>query len=145
MKRQLKSTLTAILLPLAVTAGAIVAIEEAQATPVYSMASRSIITPFRANFEEAIAMGLIGRPSLVKDEYHAMVLAENALGKGDRPEAARRYAQALVIISETRGATQALAVERSLDAEMLQDKGQTLRDALPDFGLIFPFEGDPYQ
>lgn len=97
-------------------------------------------TPYRANYEKAIARGIITRPSAVEDEDQAIELARQAIQWGDRDEAAIRFAQALVIIEEKDqdGTIKALAFERRLDADMLEQRRQTLRGFLPLFGRIFP-------
>ena len=102
-------------------------------------------TPYRANFERAIANGIIARPTLVADENLAIALADRAITRGDRNEAARRLAQALVIISEKRGTQNALVIERTLDTDTRTKKGQSLRQFLPLFGRIFPANQNPYR
>lgn len=98
-------------------------------------------TPYRANYERAIAKKLIQRPSPVNDENQALDLAYEALSRNSRNEAAIRFAQALVIVSEKYSPTEALARERRLDAEMLEQRKKTLRAYLPLFESIFPFNG----
>lgn len=97
-------------------------------------------TPYRANYEKAILKGIIARPSAVDDEQQAVELARQAIKSGDRDAAAIRFAQALVIMSEKDkdGTFKALAFERRLDAEMLEQNRRTLRGFLPLFGRIFP-------
>ncbi|MBZ8179003.1 hypothetical protein [Oscillatoria salina] len=112
---------------------------------IISDCSRSGCTSYRANYEDAIAQGIIERPSLVADENEAVNLARQALDRDNKEEAARRLAQALVIISEAESQEQALAAERALDAELLEERGQTLRETLPLFGEIFPLIENPYS
>ncbi|HAJ61606.1 MAG TPA: hypothetical protein DCP31_22075 [Cyanobacteria bacterium UBA8543] len=102
-------------------------------------------TPYRINYERAIANGLINRPSPVVDEQEATELAYQAIEKGDRYESAIRFAQALVIISETDGTTNALDFERRLDAYFLEQENQTLREFLPLFERILPLSGNLYR
>ncbi len=102
-------------------------------------------TPYRTNYERAIANGVIERPSPVADEQEATELAYQAIEKGDRYEAAIRFAQALVLISEKEGTTEALDFEHQLDGYILEQQNQTLRDFLPLFGRIFPLNGNLYR
>ena len=95
-------------------------------------------TNYRINYERAIASGLINRPSPVADEQQAVELAYQALDRGDRYEAAIRFAQALVIISEQEGTANALAFEQRLDTYIEEQQNQTLREFFPLFGRIFP-------
>jgi NaMN:DMB phosphoribosyltransferase len=102
-------------------------------------------TPYRANYERAIAKGIIRRPSGVPDESTAIKLADEAIAKGNKNEAAVRLAQALVIISERtpQGTANATALERSLDADVRARHKQSLRAYLPLFGRIFPVNKRP--
>ena len=102
-------------------------------------------TSYKTNYERAIANGMINRPSSVDDEQRAIELAYQAIDKGDRYEAAIRFAQALVIISERYDSTTALKYERNLDAQFRQEQGQTLRQYLPMFGRIFPQTGNSFR
>ncbi|MBE9228228.1 hypothetical protein IQ264_22650 [Phormidium sp. LEGE 05292] len=97
-------------------------------------------TPYRLNYERAIARGIISRPSAVPDESAAIKLADEAIAKGNKNEAAIRLAQALVIMSEKtpQGTANAIALERSLDADVRARHKQSLRAYLPLFGRIFP-------
>lgn len=99
-------------------------------------------TPYRANYERAIAKGIISRPSTVPDESTAIQLADAAIAKGDKKEAALRLAQALVIISEKtpppQGTRNAQALERLLDKNVRAKHKKPLRSYLPLFGRIFP-------
>jgi hypothetical protein len=95
-------------------------------------------TPYRDNYESAIARGIIRRPSSVADVNEAITLADRAMFRGDRTEAAKRLAQALVILSESQGVDSAIAFERTLEADMKSKRRQSLRTALPLFGRIFP-------
>lgn len=97
-------------------------------------------TPYRLNYERAIARGIIRRPSGVPDESVAIKLADEAIAKGNKNEAALRLAQALVIISEKtpQGNANAIALERSLDQDVRARHKQSLRAYLPLFGRIFP-------
>ncbi len=79
------------------------------------------------------------------DEQEATELAYQAIEKGDRYESAIRFAQALVIISETDGTTNALDFERRLDAYFLEQENQTLREFLPLFERILPLSGNLYR
>lgn len=103
-------------------------------------------TPYRANYERAIANGIIRRPSGVPDESTAIKLADEAIAKGNKNEAAVRLAQALVIISENtpQGNANAQALERSLDTDVRARHKQSLRAYLPLFGRIFPANKSPY-
>ncbi|MFB2838258.1 hypothetical protein [Floridanema evergladense] len=97
-------------------------------------------TPYRQKYEQAIASGIIRRPSGVTDESVAIKLADEAIAKGDKNEAAIRLAQALVIMSEKtpQGTANAQALERSLDTDVRARHKQSLRAYLPLFGSIFP-------
>jgi len=97
-------------------------------------------TPYRLNYERAITRGIIRRPSGVPDESVAIKLADEAIAKGNKNEAAIRLAQALVIMSEKtpQGTTNAQALERSLDTDVRAKHKQSLRAYLPLFGRIFP-------
>lgn len=97
-------------------------------------------TPYRVNYERAITRGIIRRPSGVPDESTAIKLADEAIAKGNKNEAALRLAQALVIMSEKtpQGTANAQALERSLDADVKNRHKQSLRAYLPLFGRIFP-------
>ena len=102
-------------------------------------------TPYRTNYERAIANGAIDRPSPVVDEQEALELAYQAIERGDRYESAIRFAQALVLISEKDGTQEALAFEQRLDSYFLEQQNQTLREFLPVFGRIFPANSNSYQ
>lgn len=102
-------------------------------------------TSYRINYERAIANDLINRPSAVEDEQQAVELAYQAIDQGDRYEAAARFAQALVILSETKGTEEAFAFEQRLDAYIVEQQNQTLREFLPMFGRIFPLNSTSYQ
>ncbi|MFB2893179.1 hypothetical protein ACE1CI_09730 [Aerosakkonemataceae cyanobacterium BLCC-F50] len=96
-------------------------------------------TPYRLNYERAIARGIIRRPPGVPDESVAIKLADEAIAKGNKNEAALRLAQALVIMSEKpQGTANAQALERSLDTDIRARHKQSLRAYLPLFGRIFP-------
>lgn len=97
-------------------------------------------TPYRLNYERAIAKGIIRRPSGVPDESTAIKLADEAIAKGNKNEAAIRLAQALVIMSEKtpQGTANAQALERSLDQDVRARHKESLRAYLPLFGRIFP-------
>lgn len=145
MKKTLQPIVTGTLIPLAVLIAGISFPETAMAKPVNTTATKQVrrctpqtCTPYRANYERAIARGIISRPSGVEDVETAISLADRAMAKGDRNEAARRIAQALVILSETQGNQSALAFERTIDADVKAKKGQPLRTFLPLFGRIFP-------
>ncbi|MFB2939215.1 hypothetical protein ACE1B6_28520 [Aerosakkonemataceae cyanobacterium BLCC-F154] len=103
-------------------------------------------TPYRLNYERAIANGIIRRPSGVATESEAIKLADEAIAKGNKNEAAIRLAQALVIISEKtpQGTANAQALERSLDEDVKARQKQSLRAYLPLFGRIFPVNKNPY-
>lgn len=102
-------------------------------------------TPYRINYERAIANGVIERPSPVADEQEATELAYQAIDQGDRYEAAIRFAQCLVLISEKDGTQEALAFEQRLDAYFLEQQNQTLREFLPLFGRIFSLNSNSYR
>lgn len=152
MKKSSQLVLTKILIFLAIPLAGINFIDPATAKLTTSSAIKQIrrctpttCTPYRANYERAIANRIISRPSLVADENLAISLADRAISRGDRNEAARRLAQALVIISEKQGNAQALSVESALNADVKKKKGQTLRAFLPLFDRIFPTNRDPYR
>lgn len=144
MKLNLKSILVLLAIPIAAINFTEPAIAQRTSNQI-RRCTPSTCTPYRANYERAIANRTIARPSLVPDEKQAISLADRAMAKGDRNEAARRLAQALVIISETQGANKALALESALDSDMKQKHGQSLRAFLPLFGQIFPPNQDPYR
>ncbi|MCL1467225.1 hypothetical protein [Argonema galeatum] len=156
MKKKLELLATGTLLPLTIAIAGVSLTEVAEAAPTVNAATNrprsctaSTCTAYRANYERAIATRIISRPSLVADENLAIALADRAMAKGDRNEAARRLAQALVIVSESKkpgqGIAGALAIERSLDADMKKKRGQSLRVFLPLFDRIFPQNKDPYS
>jgi hypothetical protein len=151
MKLSIHSTFTIALVPLTVLAVGFGVTQVATAAPTnpgtqaIRSCSRETCTPYRANYERAITRNIIRRPSLVNDQYQAIQLADQALEKGKLNEAASRYAQALVIISETQGNAKALAFERRLDAEFLEGRGKTLRQVIPIFGKVFPVNGNPFN
>ncbi|MFB2923476.1 hypothetical protein [Aerosakkonema funiforme] len=145
-----------IIFALVISLAAINLTEDAIAIPAINAGNKQVknctsstCTPYRANYEKAIADRIIARPSLVLDENQAFALADRAMAKGDRNEAARRLAQALVIISESKkpgqGIAGALAIERSLDTDMKKARGQSLREFLPLFDRIFPADRNPYR
>ncbi|MEW6497861.1 MAG: hypothetical protein AB1589_35980 [Cyanobacteriota bacterium] len=151
MKPLIRFTLASALVPITVLTVGLGTTRTATATPTNpgAQAIRSCTpqtcTPYRANYEKAIARGIIRRPSLVSDHYQAIQLGDQALQQSKPQEAASRYAQALVIISETQGNAKALAFERRLEAEFLEGQGKTLRQVMPLFGKIFPVNGNPYR
>ena len=154
MKKKLELLATGTLVPLTILIAGVSLTEVATAVPTVNAnqprnCTPSTCTAYRANYERAIATRVITRPSLVADENLAIALADRAMAKGDRNEAARRLAQALVIVSESKkpgqGIAGALAIERSLDADMKNKRGQSLRVFLPLFDRIFPQNKDPYR
>jgi tetratricopeptide (TPR) repeat protein len=102
-------------------------------------------TSYKTNYERAIANGLIDRPSRVYDEQEAIDLGFEAMAQGDRYEAAIRFAQALVLMSEKYDSTTALDFEQNLDSKLWEERGQTLREYLPMFGRIFPVNNTAYR
>ena len=147
MKKTLLSILTISFIPLTVLTVGINLGKPATAVPsnqAVRNCTPKTCTPYRANYERAIAKGIIRRPSLVAGHEQALKLGDQAISQGKFDEAARRYAQALVIISEDQGSTKALAFERSLDAQVLETKGKTLRQFLPLLERILPFNANPY-
>ncbi|MFB2971441.1 hypothetical protein ACE1CD_20945 [Aerosakkonema sp. BLCC-F183] len=156
MKNQLALRLNKIIFALLMSIAGVKFAEDAIAIPAINAGNKQVknctsstCTPYRANYEKAIADRIIARPSLVLDENQAFALADRAMAKGDRNEAARRLAQALVIISESKkpgqGIAGALAIERSLDTDMKNARGQSLREFLPLFDRIFPADRNPYR
>lgn len=140
---KLQSTVTALLVPVGILIAEINLTQAVMATPVVQTAATkqensNNSTSYRKNYESAIARGLINRPSVVEDENQAINLANQALDRGDRYNAAVRFAQALVIISEKDGVTEALAFERRLNNRFQAERGQTLRKYLPMFARVFP-------
>ncbi|HEY9710982.1 MAG TPA: hypothetical protein V6D48_22430, partial [Oculatellaceae cyanobacterium] len=75
----------------------------------------------------------------------ATELAYQAMDQGDRYEAAIRFAQALLLLSEKDGTQEALAFEQRLDSYLLEQQNQTLREFLPLFGRIFPLNSNLYR
>ena len=145
MKTKLQSKVTAILVAMGVLLTGVNLTQAAIATPLVQggatkQENSSTPTSYRKNYESAIARGIINRPSTVEDENQAIKLERQALKQGDRDEAAIRFAQALVIISEKDkdGTLKALAFEKRLDADILEQQRQTLRGFLPLFKRIFP-------
>lgn len=148
----MKSTLLKPLVLLTVLVAPISLTEAGIAIPALNSATKQTrrctprtCTPYRANFERAIANGTIGRPERVPGVESAIAQADRAMTRGDRDEAARRLAQALVILSEEQGTESAIAYERTLEADMKAKKGQPLRTALPLFGRIFPPNRNPFR
>jgi transposase len=152
MKKIICSTLTVTLAPLVVLASGISTIEPVTAKPVDLLSATkqerrctgeacTLYTAnynYRANYERAINNGIIDRPSSIDDEERVIQLAYRALGEGDRYEAAIRFAQALVMISERYDPSTALEYEQNLDTRLQEERGRTLREYLPTFGRIFP-------
>ena len=152
MKNSLVFIVTRILVGLTFAIAVVNLGEMATAQPTVNASTKQVrrctaktCTPYRANFERAIATRVISRPSLVPDEARAIALADQAMSRGDRNEAARRLAQALVIISERKGVPNAYALERALDSDLKNKRGQSLREFLPLFERIFPPNKDPYR
>jgi hypothetical protein len=153
MKITVKSTLTKIVMPLTVLIGGISLTQAGMAIPAAienglkqtRSCTPQTCTPYRANYERAIATGIIRRPSGVEDVETAISLADRAMSRGDRNEAALRLAQALVILSEKQGNSSAVAFERTLDADTKAKRGQNIRAFLPLFGRIFPTNQNPYR
>ncbi len=147
MKTKLQSTVTVILVPVGILMAGVNFTQAVMATPVIQGAatkqdSARTATSYRKNYESAIARGIINRPPAVEDENQAIDLANQALDKGDRYEAAIRFAQALVIVADKDGVTEALAFERRLNNRFQAERGQTLRKYLPMFARIFPDHPD---
>ena len=154
MKRQTPTLLRTLILPLITIATGMGVSVPAQAAPETTLpettlrkvdCTPAVCSAFRANYEDAIESDIINRPSLVSDAGEALKLANQAIYWDDRDNAARRYAQALVIISENQGTPEALAVERSLDAQFLRQYEQTLREYMPTFAKIMPIAESPYR
>ncbi|MCL1467224.1 hypothetical protein [Argonema galeatum] len=157
MQKTVKSTVAAALIPLAVLSAIANFPPAATATPIVEVAatkqlrrdSRRISEDYYINnYERAISRGIIRRPGGVRDAYQALDLAEQALRRGDRNEAARRIAQALVIFEDMNGTGEAVSIERRLDADQVENTGQRLRDRLPLLARIFPsqqFSGNSYE
>lgn len=157
MQKTVKSTVAAALIPLAVLSAIANFPPTATATPIVDVAatkqlrrdSRRIFEDYYINnYERAISRGIIRRPGGVRDADQALDLAEQALRRGDRNEAARRIAQALVMVEDMDGTREALDLERSLDADQVENTGQRLRDGLPLLARIFPsqqFSDNSYE
>ena len=153
MQKTLKLALTRTLVVLAamIAYGNFTPTATAKAAAVFTKQARrctpKTCTPYRANYERAIANGVIRRPSTVADESQAIKLADEAIAKGNKNEAARRLAQALVIMSEKtpQGTANATALERSLDDDVRARHGKSLRAYLPLFGRIFPANQSPFR
>jgi hypothetical protein len=150
--KPMKSTLRSTLVLFTVLVAGISLTEAGMTIPANNTATKqtrsctpTTCTPYRANFERAIANGTIRRPERVPGVEQAIALADRAMTRGDRNEAARRLAQALVILSEEQGTESAIAYERTLEADMKAKKGQPLRTALPLFGRIFPQNRNPFR
>ena len=148
----MKSTVRSLLIRITLLIAGISLTEVVMATPANNAATKQArrctprtCTPYRANFERAIANGTIRRPERVPGVEQAIALADRAMTGGDRNEAALRLAQALVILSEEQGTESAIAYERTLEADMKAKKGQSLRTALPLFGRIFPQNSNPFR
>ena len=95
-------------------------------------------TLYKNGYEQAIARGIIRRPSRVSDINEALNLAYNAIDRGNRSEAARRIAQALVMIEQRNGTKAALNFDRELNEKIEEDFGIGLRDYLPLLEIILP-------
>ncbi len=148
----MKSTVRSLLIRITLLIAGISLTEAVMARPANNAATKQArrctprtCTPYRANFERAIANGTISRPSRVPGVEQAIALADRAMTRGDRTTAALRLAQALVILSEEQGTESAIAYERTLEADMKAKKGQSLRTALPLFGRIFPQNRNPFR
>jgi len=157
MQKTVKSTVAAALIPLAVLSAIANFPSAATATPIVGVAatkqlrrdSRRISEDYYINnYERAISRGIIRRPGGVRDADQALDLAEQALRRGDRNEAARRIAQALVMFEDMNGTREAISIERSLDADQVENTGQRLRDRLTLLARIFPpqqFSDNSYE
>lgn len=153
MKKAICSTLSATIVPLTVLAAEINLPKPVAASPaIQTPATKQVrgctprtCTSYRINYERAIANGVINTPSWVADEEEAIQLAYQAIDRGERYEAAIRFAQALVLISENYNLTKALEFEQYLDNRSQEENGQTLREFLPIFGRIFPQSSSPTQ
>src|SRR4028118_167511 len=151
MKKAIRSTLTAALVPLTVLSvgfsftTAVTAKPKAKAVQPPRICTPESCTPYRAHYEKAISTGIISRPASTVDQYQALRLGDQAFHTGNLNEAALRYAQALVIISETEGHDKAVSFEQGLDTEFQQGWGETLRQSMPLLGKILPMNANPYD
>lgn len=146
MKKLLKSTLVATLIPIVLITTGVNLTSKAIAIPTVQIVttkqlergSRRIYENYyRDNYERAINRGIIRRPSRVNNENRALELAYNALERGRRDEAARRFAQALVTIEKKDGTRAAAFFEQRLNRVLRAEWGQTLNN-MPLFNRIFP-------
>ncbi|NJK41289.1 MAG: hypothetical protein HC934_07905 [Acaryochloridaceae cyanobacterium SU_2_1] len=99
-------------------------------------AAAKTCSPYRINYESAIAQGLISRPSLVNSAYQSRQLFQVAMRRNDRIEAASRAAQYLVILSEDQGKNKADQARKTLEKEMVGYYAQPVEVALPMFEVI---------
>ena len=102
-------------------------------------------TLYKNGYEQAIARGIIRRPSRVSDINEALNLAYNAIDRGNRSEAARRIAQALVMIEQRNGTKAALNFDRELNEKIEGDFGVLLREYLPLLEIILPSDEYDYR
>lgn len=91
--------------------------------------------PYRAAYEEAIKYGAMERPSKLKSHTEALKLTSDALKRGDKNEAGKRAAQAVVIYSESHPVHSVTYVADSFATTI---GVKTLRE-LKTFNVIIPF------
>lgn len=93
---------------------------------------------YKNGYERAIARGIIRRPSRVSSIDRAIDLAYTAMERENHSEAARRIAQALVMIEERHGTRAAVNFDRQLNDEITENYGIGLREYLPLLEIILP-------
>ncbi len=99
-----------------------------------------VCNPYRIHYEQAIASGIIQRPSLVQSRGEALERFRQALRAENRIEAAARAAQYLVIVSEGDGIQQTTRARRQIESEIATYYLQPVDVGLPLFVVILPDE-----
>lgn len=147
MKKPFKFFWSAIIIPLSVIIPVLNFPENVTAkTPIEVAATKQLRCEYRQiyenyyrdHYQSAIARRIIRKPSNVRNAQHALELADRAIARRNRNEAASRIAQALVMYEQLHGCEAALDLERSLDGDSVERTGQRLEDYLPLLARIFP-------
>ncbi|MBR8834663.1 MAG: hypothetical protein DSM106950_11645 [Stigonema ocellatum SAG 48.90 = DSM 106950] len=137
MKKFSTACLTLLLSFAPVVAGTAVAIPTSVSDSKPVLIAESY-NSYRTHWEQAIAKGLIARPSKVPDPETSLQMFFEARRNNDDYNAARRLSQYLVIYSEKYGVDAALQEEVRIDRMLRQKSGANIRGSYPLFNKIFP-------
>ena len=110
---------------------------------IFPIRRRVLSTYYTNHYQQAIARRIIRRPCCTRDEDEAIDLAFEAMERGNRNEAARRFGQALVMVEQMEGIQEALELEEELNYNMEDRYGISLSE-LPLFRRIFPRRASRY-